>query len=135
MDRTLNFSNAPLSREEISQRIQWMTHKGKQILRLDYSNLSGDQMIPMIKNVFEYYEGKEQNSVRSIALFANVFTNDNVIQEFKYLTKQTKPYDLKAANVGVTGIKKLFFKMVTNFSGNDIKLFDTEEQALRWLVK
>mgnify|MGYP001769268534 CR=1 FL=1 len=52
----------------------------------------------------------------------------------KDFSKAITPYVIASANVGVTGLKKIIVMSLNKLTGRDLKLFDTREEALEWLI-
>ena len=121
-------------KNQSGERITWVHHNGKKILRVDYSDLKGDELLDPISRVWDFYQDETPGTVLSMAIFNNTFANDSVVNAFKELTKKTKSYDRKSANVGISGIKKLFVQAVSAFSGIELKVFQEENDALDWLA-
>ena len=52
----------------------------------------------------------------------------------KQFSAHNKPYVKAAAVVGITGLKRIFFRAVMAFAKLNLEFFDDVEQAKRWLV-
>jgi hypothetical protein len=50
------------------------------------------------------------------------------------ITAANKDHVYKAAVVGVSGLKQIIVNSVAMFSKRDLKLFDSRDAALDWLV-
>ena len=48
--------------------------------------------------------------------------------EYKHVTR-------KGALVGITGVKKILTRAFNAFTGTNVKIFDTEEEAKEYLIK
>ena len=118
----------------MAERVRWTAHKGKQVLYIDYSGLRGEEFLPVINKVPPFYAGQPDNTVLCLTDVRNAFGNEQVVEALKRISKQMKRFERKSAVIGVTGIKGVLLMAVNLFSGQSIKSFDSEEQALDWLV-
>lgn len=57
-----------------------------------------------------------------------------VVDLFKGSARTTKPYMQRLALVGITGLKRFLAEMVSRVSGQEMRLFDTEDDAYAWLL-
>lgn len=115
--------------------IEWVSHKGKKILVIDYSGLEIADQLEQIKkavNILVKSGNKDNLSLTDVS-------KTNLTQEFaemaKIMGKQSALVTKKAAIVGVTGIRKIILNTVNSISGNSRKPFDTVEEAKDWLVE
>ncbi len=116
----------------------WIDHNGQDVLFVDYSNLSGEQLLRKIKRVATAFEEMAQHhSGRYIAMInaRDMCFDKNVLSVFKHNAVRFKPRMKRVAVVGIAGIKKLFFQTISTFSSLELKVFDTKEEALRWLTE
>lgn len=114
--------------------IKWIEHNGKKILFEDYSNLSGDKLLPTLYESEEVLK-KTIQPVPVLLNFSSSLTNEKFLSEIKRLTREYDSRILKAASYGVTGIKKILARAVNTFTGqaHKSKYFDTREEALEFL--
>jgi hypothetical protein len=74
------------------------------------------------------------NRVRVLNDYRDAFLREDGVQELlKEWVAGNEPYIEKAAVLGVTGIKKLLYRLVTG-GKQHIRLFDDERSALAWLL-
>ncbi len=112
-----------------------ITHKGMEIALHDYRNIDEDDFVPAI-------EANVQNSIKMgnpnqllLLDITNVYISTAVLDTFKKASVDIKPYMRKLAVIGVKGIQKVFLKFILTFSkSNNIKSFNTKEDALDWLI-
>ena len=117
----------------MSERIRWITHKGKRILFSDYSGLKGEEYIAAI-------EALKQELVRqpagSIVLTLNDVTGSvashPVVKKGQELeeAKNQRGVITFAAMVGLTGMKAALIQFVNR----DAHVFASHEEAKDWLV-
>ncbi len=118
----------------MADRIRWAFHKGKPVLRIDYSGLKGPEILPVIRQVPSFYKDQPKGSVLCFADVRNAFADDEVMEAMKALVRETKPYDKKVAVVGIAGVKGVLLMAVNLFTAHTMKPFTDEQDALDWLV-
>ena len=64
----------------------------------------------------------------------NSYTDSETMQKMKEDAKLEKPFIKKEAVDGISGLKAILLKAVNMFSGQDIKAFQTIDEAKDWLV-
>ena len=57
-----------------------------------------------------------------------------IVDVFKQRSKQTSPIMDRLAVVGITGIKRFFAELAARISGSEMRLFDTQAEAVAWLL-
>ena len=78
---------------------------------------------------------KPGNKLRVLNDYRGSFLSDPKVQEImKKWVDGNAPYIEKAAVLGIQGIKKMFFNFIT-LGRKNIKLFDDEESAVKWLLE
>lgn len=77
----------------------------------------------------------DEGSAHVLANCTGMRFNSDVIQIVKNTTKTNRPYVRTTAVVGLEGFTKILVKVVISFSGRDMKLYDTAEEAKDWLAE
>jgi len=78
---------------------------------------------------------KPLNSVLALVNISNVKYDMNILHHFKESMNKTAPYGKKLAVLGVNGLLKSGYNFVVGLTPNlKRKAFDTEQEALEWLV-
>jgi hypothetical protein len=122
-------------------RVQWIEHKGRKILFLDYSSLRAKNPEEK-KIVFTVIEKAREitTSHTGMILFLSNVTNtqsDNEIvdalREFAIFTAASGKVE-KECVVGVSGVQKVLVNMINLMSKSKLVMFDTIEPARDWLV-
>ena len=112
-----------------------ITYKNKEILYVDYRNTKSEQeMIDILESVCQFLlkENKQQLILTNIS---GVYALPGFMKKAKELGKKTKHLTPKEAIVGIVGPKKTLLMFYNLFTGVDIRPFDTEEEAKKYLVK
>lgn len=114
--------------------VKFIDYKGKEILILDFAHCQPDKVIEILEEGRRIVKKRPLKSVRSLADVTGARYNKKVISTFKEVTAANKPYVIKSAVVGATGMKKLIYKSIMKFSRRDVPLFDTLEEAKDFLA-
>ena len=116
-------------------RVTWKTHKGKQILYVDYSGLNTKEMIQLLHDSCDVLN-KLNNAVPLLANFENTTADTEYMNEVKRLGKQVITAKAsKTALLGITGVKGVLVQGYAFFTGEkNLKSFSSEPEALDWLA-
>lgn len=122
----------------MNQGAKFIDHKGKQIYYVDYSNIkTSEEFLAIIKSTNIFREKLKHDGMKDLLMLVNIsgsFVYGDVLVEIKKAASLTKELIAKEAIVGITGSKKILLKVLQSFSKMDFKIFDTEEEAMEWLV-
>ncbi len=115
--------------------MEWITHKGKRILYIDYGGLSQEEELKQIDEATKtLVETNDKNNLTLSDLSRALIT-----QEFVTMSKEkgkiSRNFTKKAAVVGVEGVRKILLRAVNTVSGNPRVPFSTVEEAKDWLVR
>jgi hypothetical protein len=116
-------------------KVEFITHKGKEILFLDFSYGRPDNIMPFIEEAKKIIAGQPQSSLLTLTDVTEGQFNNKISDVFKKFALHNKPYVKAAAVVGVVGLRKVLYEMVIKFSGRQMSVFDTLEEAKDWLVE
>ena len=114
--------------------MKWLTHKGKDILYEDYTNLTGEQIARLVPAITKITEEKDYKDILLLLDFTNSFANKEATNAFGESGKVSKDRLKKTAVLGITGVKKVLLNFVTRVSKVDARPFATEEEAKDYLV-
>jgi hypothetical protein len=117
------------------ERVQFIQHKGKQILHLDFTQAKSDEVLVAIKTAKGVIAKQPGKSVRTLTDVTNMNFNAESTQALKEFASHNAPYVTAAAVVGITGLKQIIYNAVIKFSGRNLVAFDTPDLAKEWLVK
>jgi len=116
-------------------KAEFMTYKGVRILDLDVRQ---EQEVQRSMDAFRAAQAlaikEAPKSVRLITDVTGAHYDSEGVGVMKAFSKAITPYVKASAAVGVTGIKQIILQSLIRLSGRNIKLFDTREEALEWLV-
>ncbi|HNW50259.1 MAG TPA: hypothetical protein PKH79_04200 [Prolixibacteraceae bacterium] len=115
--------------------VSWINYGGKKLLFVDYNGAKKED--EMLKILYEEIEILRNEKERQYILVnvGNSFSSEKYKQEVQRLTKEVVKYKAeKSAIVGMVGLKKFIFSAMITLSDGHVRLFDTEEDAKKWLV-
>ena len=115
-------------------RIQFITHKGKQILLLDLSNCSPSEVEKTVRALPDLVTTRPRNSVLILADFTGASFDEDAFRALKETAVFDKPYVTKSAWVGAKKLEA-FSEEMKIFSRREFPAFETRDEALTWLVK
>jgi hypothetical protein len=122
----------------MSQGAKFVDYKGKVIYYVDYSNIkSNPEFLAVIKQTNAFREKVKAEGKKNQLMLVDItgsFVYGEVLDEIKKAGKITKEITAKEAVIGITGGKKILLKIVQTFSNMNLKVFDTVEEAMDWLV-
>lgn len=110
-----------------------ITHKGKEILYVDYQDMTKEEILQVMDDATDYALELNRPMLR-LSNMTGVFAVKEVVEKAKESGKTTNHLTIKRAAVGITGAKKVLFNAFNRFSGNNTRAFDTVEDAKDWLV-
>lgn len=115
--------------------VQWLDHRGTQIMYLDCRGLESPEMVGLLDQAAEVLSALPAKAL----VLANV-ENTHITREFMDRMKMhgktvfsTKVE--KTAIVGVTGLKTVLVNAYNYLVSRNIVPFEIETQALEWLVQ
>lgn len=116
------------------ERVQFIKHKEKEILLLDFSNSEVDQVLTILKHAKQVIRRSPGGSLLTLTDVTNARFNQEVGEQMKQFAMDNKPFVKAGAVVGITGLKRIIFGAVMAFSKRKLESFDNREQAKHWLV-
>jgi hypothetical protein len=117
----------------MTDRIQFMQHKGKKILHLNFRAAKAEEVIEIIGKAKAVIGAQPERSVRTLTDVTDAAFNSRVSEAMKDFVNHNKRFVTASAVVGVTGLKQIIYNAVVKFSGRNLVAFDTIEQARDWL--
>jgi hypothetical protein len=119
----------------MADRIQFISHDGKQILLIDFSFCSAGEVEKICRGVPALVTALPRNSVLILSDFTGASFDKNAIRAMKEAAVFDKPYVKKSAWVGAGLFPHEFSRSLSYFSRREFPAFETRKEALAWLVK
>ena len=117
------------------ERVHFITHKGKQVLMLDYRNVTDEaELLAMIEERKHLVTAQPKGSVLTVADITGSRMTKNVLTKVKEANVYDLPYVRRAAIVGVDEKRKTKVEAVETFSHHHYEQFATVAEALDWVV-
>jgi hypothetical protein len=111
---------------------RFIQHRGVSILRLEFSHLSGPEMVAAAEQVQRVIAAEPLHSVRTLTILSARLTADGA-DALKRGALANGPY-VRAGAVVATSFWKVIANDVQMHGREDIMLFDDEASALDWLA-
>jgi len=118
----------------MDDRIQFIEHQGKQILLIDYSHASAQQMLLLLEHVRIKVAQHARESLLILADFSGAVVDRTVATRIKEVLTLDRPFVKKGAWVGTENIPRAFMENFRTFSQREIVTFKTREEAMDWLA-
>lgn len=115
--------------------IQFMEHCGIRILRADYSGLSADALRHAVTEASALLLAEPPGSVLVLVNVQGVpYTLENV-GILRGAAVRNKPFVKARAVVGLSPLASFSYKALAHASGRPMESFESEAEALAWLVQ
>ena len=118
----------------MEERIRFITHKGQQVLLVDVSNCTIEEMIALGRLLPTHLAAEPKGSVLLLADFSGSKFDKAAIESLKQATVYDRPHIKRSAWVGTEALPKVFYENLKTFSQRDLPTFKTREEALEWLT-
>jgi hypothetical protein len=116
-------------------RVRFITHKGKKVLLVDYSNVTEEsQLVEMIEQREFLVDSQPKNSVLMVINVTGAKFSKEVLTRAKEANVYDLPYVRRSALVGVEDRQKAAVEAVAMFSKRHWENFATLAEALDWIV-
>ena len=119
-------------------RVNNMIHNYKQIIFIDFSNLTSYNMPEILKVIEEakkMIRSNPPNSVLTLTDFDGMFFNKEILDLMIKYVAENKPYVKASAIIGAGGLRKIAVNSAEKFSMRDLHIFDSKQEALDWLIE
>lgn len=114
--------------------VRFITHRGKEILLIDFSHATPQQLLKLVDEVKVTVAQRPPNSVLSLADFTGAEVDKAVATRMKQVLVLDRPYVKRSAWIGTKDLPKVFYENFKNFSRRDFPTFETREEAMDWLA-
>lgn len=115
-------------------RIKSIVLQGKSIIVVDYAGCKEDEMLALA--ALAKAAVKAEGTLKLvISRYSNMYITPRFVRFFENETNEVKPFLKKNALIGLNEPKKIILKAFNFFMGTDFRAFDTEKQALEFLLE
>ena len=119
----------------MDDRIYFVEHKGKQILKFDFSHATAQQMQLLLEHIRITVAQHARESLVTFADYTGATVDHAVATKIKEVLTLDRPFVKKTAWIGTENIPRAFMESFHNFSQREIATFKTREEAMDWLVE
>jgi hypothetical protein len=116
----------------------WSVYQGKRVFMTDFSNCGNNaQAVREECDAIKALLASElPKSVLAIVNVEGTLVNPEIVQAFRHLLPTTNKYVKRRAVIGLSGFRRNFVHLVSNFVGSvNFHAFDTLEEAREWIVR
>lgn len=117
-----------------AERIRWISFRGTEILQVDCSNCTPDQIQKIAQEVPDFVTVRPRNSVLVLTDFAGASFNKDALRTMKETAVFDKPFVRKSALIGTEKLPRQFYEDLKTFSRRVLPIFESREEALAWLI-
>jgi hypothetical protein len=118
----------------MEERIRTITHKGRQILLVDVSHCTPEQVSRIARLVPASTVTQPRGSMLLLADFTGAQIDTPTLEVLKQAAVFDRPHLKRSAWVGVEALPKIFYENLKAFSRRELPVFHTREEALEFLV-
>ncbi len=118
-----------------ADRLGFITHKGKQVLVLDFKNCTPEEIESVADEAERIITAQPHDSVLVLADFAEAHFTRDAVARIKEVTTCDRPFVKRAAWVHTETLPKALYDAIKTFSQRKFPTFETREQALAFLVQ
>jgi hypothetical protein len=115
-------------------RVKFIHHRGKEVVLVDMTNLTPEMMLAVAEECRKTVTTLPKGSALTLTDVTGSEFSKDTVNKMQQITAANKDHVYRAALVGVTGLKQIIVNSVAMFSKRDLKLFETRETGLDWLV-
>lgn len=112
-----------------------ISYKGREVVFLDLHDLKPEKTLEYVPQTENIVRNKPQDSILFLTDFTGMTYSKESLILAKDYTVKNKPYVIKSALVGVTGLQSIALKAMIQASGRkNLAPFKELQEALEWLV-
>jgi hypothetical protein len=119
--------------ERKNERLHLIEHNGKRVLLIDHSHARAADMEKDHADIQNYVRSQPPNSVLSLCDWTDAQITKPFLTSAKKLAAYDRPHVKKSAIVASAKARDLV-KAVEMFSARNFGMFETRDEALRWLT-
>jgi hypothetical protein len=114
----------------MKQRVSFIEHRGKRICYHDFAHIMTiEEALDAIRQSAEVVRKEPAGSVLTLTNVEGSRFNREVVEALKKLMEGNKPFVKAGAIVGLSGIQRVVYVAVTQFTGRRLPTFTSLEEA------
>ena len=115
-------------------RVCFTTHRSREILLVDLTNCSAEDVIELLSEVQRIVTVQPRNSVLTMGDLTGAEFSRAAVTRMKEVAVFDRPYVKRSALVGAQSLPKVFYDALKTFSQREFRQFAKREEAMDWLV-
>lgn len=120
------------------KHIYWDTYKGKRIIRINYAGLGGKEGEEYTLQVLDKVHDFVLKAGKNLLILVDVedaYATSKIVAKLKSNVKSEGKLIKKEAILGLNKAKTILLNSINMFAKTGLKPFNTEKEALKWLIK
>lgn len=118
-----------------SERVRSIRHKSVEILWIDWSNATADEILQAIETAKRLIASRPERSVRTLTTVGGARMERRITDALKEYVAHNKPYVLAGAVVGLNDLKTVIFNFVNRTTGRSLRAMGSIDEAKDWLAQ
>ena len=119
----------------MSDRISFITHRGKPIMLIDFSQCEAKEILELLDEIQRTVAKHDRNSLLTLADLTGAHIDRAVATRMKEVLVMDRPYVKKSAWVGIDSLPKVYYENMKTFTQRNFPPFQTREAAMDWLTE
>jgi hypothetical protein len=119
----------------MSDRISFITHRGKSIMLIDFSQCEPKEILLLLEKIQHAVAKHDRGSLLTLADLTGAHIDRAVATRMKEVLVKDRPYVKKSAWVGVDSLPKVYYENMKTFTQRNFPPFQTREAAMDWLTE
>ena len=119
----------------MSDRISFITHRGKPIMLIDFSQCEAKEILVLLDEIQRTVAKHDRNSLLTLADLTGAHIDRAVATRMKEVLVMDRPYVKKSAWVGLDSLPKVYYENMKTFTQRNFPPFQTREAAMDWLTE
>lgn len=128
-------SRTPLNSDLVGDRVQFITHRGKRVLAIDYSYCDVAAMKAVAEEGHRLIAREPPNSVLTLNDVTGTRFDQESVEVLKAKVAANAPFVKRAAVIGISGLQRLIYEAIQLLTKRRIPLFSGRQDALDYLVR
>jgi len=120
---------------QMTQRVKFITHQGKEILSIDFSSLKWEEFLRTMEEAKNTIATRPKSSVLTLTNVERAHFSPEISDPMKAYIIHNKPYVKAGAVIGLDGLKMFMFNVMNRLAGRSLQAIDGEDAAKEWLVE
>ncbi len=111
-------------------RVRFITHRGREILLVDLTNCTAEDVIESLSEVQRIVTAQPRNSVLALGDLTGAQFSRAAVTRMKEVAVFDRPHVKRTALVGAQSRPQVFYQALKTFSQREFLRFETREEAM-----